>query len=315
MLYVQCIDTTTSTVLVAGELYYAFPFGAGTAAYISRFPREGSHMGGFQMSRFKVITEEEFMKVTEEKKRKVQMIQERKEKMLKEMELAVQPEGAAATVAEPEAVEVIQDVITERAPETATEDVSEATGSDDHHVCEYLYTPALSTKAFILYGYASRYGQVVLFMDQELMQLVGATAPERVEVRSQMEQTLLLSEQPYVMKAITYEDLEDAAFVKLDVEILINKSPSDCPVEPEPETEAVEEATEEIVIKETIIEAIEEESKEEDVLEENAVEETAEVESIEEIQEAIIPEPMEERETVPAQPSPAVSQQMSLFDF
>lgn len=60
MLYIECIDTANSNTLKNGNLYYGFPT-CGGALYVSRFPREGSHMGAYQRSRFNILTEENFI--------------------------------------------------------------------------------------------------------------------------------------------------------------------------------------------------------------------------------------------------------------
>lgn len=52
-----CIQASNTTNLVAEETYYLFPHG-GEAYYVSRFPRQGSHLGAYQKLNFAIVDEE-----------------------------------------------------------------------------------------------------------------------------------------------------------------------------------------------------------------------------------------------------------------
>lgn len=49
-----CIETTVSTNLKKGEVYYLFPHGS-IAFHASRFPKPGSHFGTYQRSHFEIL--------------------------------------------------------------------------------------------------------------------------------------------------------------------------------------------------------------------------------------------------------------------
>lgn len=54
----RCVEATNTTNLVVGETYYLFPHG-GSAYYVSRFPRKGSHIGAYQKHYFELVDETE----------------------------------------------------------------------------------------------------------------------------------------------------------------------------------------------------------------------------------------------------------------
>lgn len=54
MQLVKCIDSNNTTTLETGKTYYAFPVNE-RYAYISKFDREGSNFGCFQLNRFEVV--------------------------------------------------------------------------------------------------------------------------------------------------------------------------------------------------------------------------------------------------------------------
>lgn len=102
MLHIECIDTTNSNTLVEGNLYYGFPTGGG-ALYVSRFPREGSHMGAYQRSRFNILTEEDFIA----KKEALEVKSVAEVSKLLEQEVVLENEGFI------EAEQVIKEVVEE----------------------------------------------------------------------------------------------------------------------------------------------------------------------------------------------------------
>lgn len=53
----RCIDAGNTGNLEVGTVYYLFEHGT-TSYYVSRFNRPGSHMGGYQKSKFEIVDEE-----------------------------------------------------------------------------------------------------------------------------------------------------------------------------------------------------------------------------------------------------------------
>jgi len=51
---VMCIDNTNSYNLVIGQCYFYFPKNE-HYGYVSKFPRPNTHIGGYQLSRFKEV--------------------------------------------------------------------------------------------------------------------------------------------------------------------------------------------------------------------------------------------------------------------
>ncbi|MFY0516382.1 hypothetical protein ACOMCU_00935 [Lysinibacillus sp. UGB7] len=106
MLHIECIDSTNSNTLENGNLYYGFPTGGG-ALYVSRFPREGSHMGAFQRSRFNILTEEDFIA----KKEALEVKPVALVSKLFKQEVALEKEGIIKEIIE--ADQVIEEVVEE----------------------------------------------------------------------------------------------------------------------------------------------------------------------------------------------------------
>lgn len=210
MLYIECIDTMNCNTLQEGNLYYGFPTG-GKALYVSRFPREGSHMGAYQRSRFNILEEEDFIA----KKKALETKPATLVSELIEQEVALENEGLVETMNEAEKVSevVVEEASTEVIKVLNVEkETSEAILKE--RVYHYQYISPHYSRTYEVYGFINSLGKAVLYKDEALTILIGVTSRENIIVVSELEREINLIDYPVFIKAIKFGDLDDVPCIK-----------------------------------------------------------------------------------------------------